>query len=103
MENKVMRYVVALMIALLVPTAAMAKGECKEDKTKFCKDLEKTEVLTCLGQHETELSAACKSSLETRKQKKEAKAKEKEGGNAAKTPEQQGSPAEPGQGTSPQN
>ena len=30
-----MKYVMVAIIALLVPTAAMAKGECKEDKQKF--------------------------------------------------------------------
>jgi hypothetical protein len=34
-----MKYLMALIIALLVPTAAMAKSECKEDKQKFCKDV----------------------------------------------------------------
>ena len=34
-----MRYLTVAIIALLVPAAAMAKGECKADKQKFCADV----------------------------------------------------------------
>ena len=32
----VMKYLMALIVALLVPTAAMAEGECQADRQKFC-------------------------------------------------------------------
>jgi hypothetical protein len=61
----------AVMIALLVPPAALA-SECVEDKQKFCKDVIETkgDMGACLKQHAAELSEACKA-------KREAKAKEK--------------------------
>ena len=59
-----MKYLMALMIALLVPTAAMAKGECKADKQKFCKNA--AHVGACLDQHKAELSEACKASREAK-------------------------------------
>jgi hypothetical protein len=57
-----MKYASVLMIALLVPTAAMAARECKEDKLKFCKDVveAKGDVAACLEQHKSELSEACR-------------------------------------------
>jgi hypothetical protein len=58
-----MNHLVALiMIAFLVPTAAMAKGECQEDKAKFCEDVKASggDVGDCLKQHIEELSPACK-------------------------------------------
>jgi len=64
-----MKHLLALiMIAFLVPTAAMAKDNpCKEDKTKFCKDANKSSgknVKDCLKEHIGEVSAACKEALE---------------------------------------
>ena len=46
-----MKFLMALMIALLVPTAALAKGECKADKHKFCKHVIKAkgDVGACLA------------------------------------------------------
>jgi hypothetical protein len=74
-----MKYLMALIIALLVPTAAFAKGECKEDKQKFCKDTIKAkgDVGACLKQHEAELSEACKAAREAKAKEKEAKPGEK--------------------------
>ena len=63
-----MKHVAIVLIALLIPTAAMAKGECKEDKAKFCKDA--VHVAACLDMHKAELSEACKAA-------REAKANEK--------------------------
>jgi hypothetical protein len=48
---------VLIMIALFVPTAAIA-GPCTADKLKFCKDA--TDAGACLAQHKDELSEACK-------------------------------------------
>ena len=61
----VMRYLMALTVALLVPTAAFAKGECQDDVQKFCKDVgeAKGAVVACLQQHMAELSEACKIKL----------------------------------------
>ena len=74
-----MKYVMVAIIALLVPTAAMAKGECKEDKQKFCKDVIKAkgDVGDCMDQHAADLSNACKAAREAKAKDKEAKAKEK--------------------------
>ena len=68
-----MKYLMALMIALLVPTAAMAVNECSADKEKFCKDVINADgkLGPCMKQHEAELSEACKA-------QRAASAKEKE-------------------------
>jgi hypothetical protein len=68
-----MRYLIVLMIALLIPSAALAKGECKEDKAKFCKGMDKTELKACLKAHEAELSESCKASREAKAKAKQAK------------------------------
>jgi hypothetical protein len=70
-----MRYLLTLLIALLVPTAALAKAECRDDRKKFCAGMEKTELWACLKKHEDELSAPCKSRLEARTKTKEERAK----------------------------
>ena len=48
-----MKHLMVLTIALLIPAAAMAKGECEDDVQKFCKDVagEKGAVVACLQQH----------------------------------------------------
>lgn len=60
-----MRLLVALMIALLVPAAAMA-GDCTDDKEKFCKEVveAKGKVGACLKEHKAELSESCKAKLD---------------------------------------
>jgi hypothetical protein len=72
-----MKQLIALiMIAFLVPTAAMAKNTaCKEDKTKFCKDAKASgkKVNDCLKEHISEVSAACKESLDKPKEAKAPK------------------------------
>jgi cysteine rich repeat protein len=62
-----MKHLAVVLMALLIPTAAMAKGECKEDKSKFCKDVRAGggDVNACLKQHEADLSKACQAKLET--------------------------------------
>src|SRR5262245_20144041 len=70
-----MRYLLTLMIALLVPTAALAKGECRDDRKKFCAGMQKTEIWGCLKKHEAEVSVPCKSRLEARTKAKEERAK----------------------------
>ena len=63
-----MKHVAIVLIALLIPTAAMAKGECKEDKQMFCKDA--ADAIACLDRHKAELSEACKGKLEARANEK---------------------------------
>ena len=89
-----MKYLVALLLALLVPTAAIAKGECKEDRQKFCKDVvaAKGDVGACLSQHWAELSDACKT-----------KAKETSAEGSAKMGQEQGTHDEPGHGALPES
>ena len=67
-----------IMIAFLVPTAAMAKNSaCKEDKTKFCKEVKAAggKVKACLKEHMEELSPACKESLVKKREAAPADAK----------------------------
>lgn len=73
-----MRHLMALMIALLVPTAAMAKADCGKDKEKFCKEVieAKGKVGACLNEHKAELSEPCKARLEAKAKDKEAKTKD---------------------------
>jgi len=85
---------VALIIALLVPTAAMAKGECKEDVLKFCKDA--AHLGACLDEHKAELSEACKAN-------REAKANAKKNEESAKMGKEEGTHAEPGHGQTPES
>jgi hypothetical protein len=98
-----MKHLVALiMIAFLVPAAAVAKDNpCKADKAKFCKDTKASggKVGTCLRQHKDELSAECKARLgrskdATKAEKAEKKAK-KEGATApdADSSAKEGAPA----------
>ena len=77
---------------MLVPTAAMAKGECKEDKQKFCKDVAKSDLGACFDKHVAELSEACKA-------KRDARAKEK----SAKMGKEAGTHTEPGHGEPSEN
>jgi hypothetical protein len=67
-----MKYVVALIIAVLVPTGVSAKGACEPDVEKFCNGLERGAKLTaCLREHEAELEPGCKAMLQTGKNSKE--------------------------------
>ena len=87
-----MRYLMVAIIALLVPAAAMAKGECKADRKKFCADVtEKADIKACLDQHMAELSAECKTN-------REAKAKKNNAEGSAKTPGPSEQPAAPSTG-----
>lgn len=96
-----MKQLIALiMIAFLVPTAAMAKNSaCKEDKTKFCKDAKSSgkKVRDCLKEHIGEVSAACKESLAKPKEAKPDKAKKQE----SKTPGEGAKPADEAKPSAP--
>ena len=59
-----MKHLIVVMIALLIPAAAMAKGACGDDRQKFCKHA--AHVGACLDQHMAELSEACKARREAR-------------------------------------
>src|SRR5262245_4441014 len=84
----------ALLIVLLIPTAAMAKGECKQDKQKFCQDvIEATgDVGACLKQHTAELSEACKALREAKAKKP---GEEKNAEDSAKMGKEQSTNPEP--------
>jgi cysteine rich repeat protein len=78
------RQLTIVLMALLIPTAAMAKDECNTDIEKFCKAVvdAKGDVGDCLDQHKTELSAPCK----TKREKNFAKGKSKGTQSNAPTP-----------------
>jgi hypothetical protein len=90
-----MKHLVVLIIALLIPAAAMAEGECQGDRQKFCKDMAKSEVGACLDKHAAELSEACKA-------KREARAK-KNAEESAKMGKEEGTHTEPGHGGTPES
>ena len=92
-----MKYLRTLIVLLVIPTAALAKGECKEERKKFCPELEKKELWTCLGKREAELGAPCKAKLEVKA--KEAATKEKPGDSPA---EQSAPSTAPSTDTQPQ-
>jgi hypothetical protein len=77
-----MKYLLVLVM-LLIPTAALAKGECKQEKKKLCAGLEKKELWTCLSEHEAELGNPCKTKLEAKAKK--AAVKEKPASSAPST------------------
>jgi hypothetical protein len=84
---------IALLIALLVPAAAIAEGGCKEDKQKLCKDVvEAKAIRACLKQHAAELSEGCKAKLEAKEAEKSGK-KAKAGKEQEAKPEANPAPA----------
>jgi len=90
-----MKHLMVVLVGLLIPTAAMAKGECKPDREKFCKDIiaAKGDVGACLDQHKAELSAGCKA-------KREAKAKDQGSAKMGKSEGTQSNSATPESDTS---
>jgi len=48
-----MKQLMVLIIAIVVPAAAMTDGGCRDDVQKFCKDVgeAKRAVVACLQQH----------------------------------------------------
>jgi hypothetical protein len=70
-----MKYLLTLLIVLLIPTAALAKGECKVERKKFCAGMVKKELWDCLSKHEAELGTPCKTKIEARAKAKEERAK----------------------------
>ena len=51
-----MKQLMVLIIAIVVPAAAMTDGGCRDDVQKFCKDVgeAKRAVVACLQQHMAE-------------------------------------------------
>jgi Cysteine rich repeat len=96
LESIGMKHLVALiMIAFLVPTAAMAKNSaCKEDKAKFCKDVKAAggKVNDCLKQHKAEVSAACKEALDKPKEAKPGKDEKAKKKDETKAPSEAAQP-----------
>ena len=64
LRSKTMKHVTVAIIALLIPATAMAAGECKKDRHKFCRDA--AHIGACLDAHKSELSDACKAQREAR-------------------------------------
>ena len=89
-----MKHLMVVIVALLVPATAMAKGECKEDALKFCKDA--VHIGACLDEHKAELSEACKAN-------REVKANEKKNEGSAKMGKEEGTQTGPNQGATPEN
>jgi hypothetical protein len=79
LECSPMKYLLTLLIVLLIPSAALAKGECKEERKKFCAGMEKKQLWHCLSKHEAELGAPCKTKIEAKAKAKEERAKENAG------------------------
>ena len=64
MWGKTMKHFTVAIIALLIPATALAAGECRKDRHKFCRG--ETHIHTSLDAHESELSEACKAMREAR-------------------------------------
>jgi hypothetical protein len=97
-----MRYLIMLFIILLIPTGSFAKGECKEERKKFCQGVEKAEHMDCLKKHQAELSAQCKTGLEARIKAKEER-REKRAEDSAKMGKDEGTHDEQGHGSQSEN
>jgi hypothetical protein len=67
-----MKQLIVVLVALLIPTATMAKGPCEDDVQKFCPNLSEggRDLLGCLKKHEAELSEACKAKAEAMSKEK---------------------------------
>jgi hypothetical protein len=74
-----MKHLLTLLIVLLIPTAALAKGECKEERKQFCAGMVKKHLWHCLSNHEAELGAPCKAKIEARAKSKKEPTKERAG------------------------
>ena len=59
-----MKHFSVAIIALLIPATALAAGECRKDRHKFCRG--ETHIRACLDAHESELSEVCKAMREAR-------------------------------------
>ena len=57
-----MNHFTVVMIALLIPATAMAAGECRQDRQKFCKGA--AYIGACLDKHKAELTENCRAKRE---------------------------------------
>jgi uncharacterized spore protein YtfJ len=68
---KIQKFFIFIFLTTLITfTGSLsAKGECKEDKKKFCKDVKKGEgrVFQCLVDHYNDLSSECKDSIDKKR------------------------------------
>ena len=71
MRSKTMKHFTVAIIALLIPATALAAGECRKDRQKFCKGV--AHIGACLDEHKSELSDACKAQREARAGAKKGK------------------------------
>lgn len=59
-----MKNIIMIFAAMLIAVSNIsAKGECKADREKFCKEIKKGDhkaMHSCMASHEAELSGACK-------------------------------------------
>ena len=72
-----MNHLTVVIFALLIPATAMAKGDCKQDRQKFCKHA--AHVAACLDKHKAQLSEACKAKQARAKAKKNTEESAKRG------------------------
>ena len=56
----------SLAATLAIQVTAMAEGECRQDRQKFCNNETRANIGACLDQHTDELSEACKAMREAR-------------------------------------
>jgi hypothetical protein len=77
LRSKTMNHLTVVIIALLIPATAMATGECKQDRLKFCKHA--PHVAACLDKHKAQLSEACKAKQARAKAKKNTEESAKRG------------------------
>src|SRR5678816_3929589 len=64
MRSKTMKHFTVAIIALLIAATALAAGECRKDRHKFCRGA--AHIGACLDAHKSELSDACKAQREAR-------------------------------------
>jgi hypothetical protein len=70
----IIAFVICFGLSLSYAQEINAKGSCKADIEKFCKDVEPGQgrIARCIKQHEAELSAACRDQIaEAREKTKE--------------------------------
>jgi hypothetical protein len=80
-----MKHFTVVIIALLIPATALAAGECRKDRHKFCRGA--AHIGTCLDAHKSELSDACKAQREAKAGAKESTKLGKEEGHAQTGPQ----------------
>jgi hypothetical protein len=89
MRSEIMKHFTVAIIALLIPATALAAGECRKERHKFCRDA--AHIGACLDAHKSELSDACKAQREaiagTKKNTEESAKMGKEEGHAQTGPQ----------------